>query len=189
LPWHRTQSRRTENAAFKRRRIVGICRRARCLPRSDAANFCRLLLLTSARSGEALAATGGQFDLDAGLRITPNKSAFTSCPCRVQPSRCSSKYKTRHESARVFPRRIDRRHWKRICKAAGIIDLRIHDSRHIYASLLINEGAGLPVIGKLLGHTRAETTFKYAHLADSLPRAATENVGRIVSAQKPTRKA
>ena len=38
-------------------------------------------------------------------------------------------------------------------------------------------GEGLPMIGKLLGHTQARTTARYAHLAADPVRAATERVG------------
>ena len=41
---------------------------------------------------------------------------------------------------------------------------------------------GLPVIGKLLGHTQAATTHRYAHLdADPLRRAA-ETIGATIAA-------
>jgi integrase len=42
------------------------------------------------------------------------------------------------------------------------------------------EGPG-PIIGRLLGHTQAATTQRYAHLADDPLKAATERVGAIVT--------
>ncbi len=41
---------------------------------------------------------------------------------------------------------------------------------------------GLPIIGKLLGHTRAETTRRYAHLSDDPLREASERIGATISA-------
>lgn len=47
------------------------------------------------------------------------------------------------------------------------------------ANLLVMRPAmGLPIIGALLGHTRAATTQRYAHLGADPVRAANEEVGR-----------
>ena len=71
--------------------------------------------------------------------------------------------------------------WRRIRKRAGLEDVRIHDLRHSYASRALALGESLTMIGKLLGHTQAQTTARYAHLArDSVQNAAariTESIG------------
>jgi site-specific recombinase XerD len=59
--------------------------------------------------------------------------------------------------------------------------LRVHDLRHSFASQLVSEGASLPLIGALLGHTQAQTTARYAHLFDDPQRAAVERVGAVIS--------
>lgn len=66
-------------------------------------------------------------------------------------------------------------------KAAKLKDLHIHDLRHSFASFLVAEGMSLPLIGRLLGHTQAQTTHRYAHLGLDPLRAATERIGNIVS--------
>jgi integrase len=64
--------------------------------------------------------------------------------------------------------------WRRIRKAAGLDDVRIHDLRHTFASGGLLVGEGLAMIGKLLGHTQVQTTARYAHLAsDPVKQAAT----------------
>jgi integrase len=60
----------------------------------------------------------------------------------------------------------------------SLTDLRIHDLRHSFASVAAMGGLSLPVIGKLLGHTQASTTARYAHLADDPLMAANEAIGR-----------
>jgi integrase len=60
--------------------------------------------------------------------------------------------------------------------------VRIHDLRHTHASILVNLGLSLPIIGKLLGHTQAATTHRYAHLQDDPLRAATERAGVVITA-------
>jgi integrase len=63
--------------------------------------------------------------------------------------------------------------WIRIRKLANLDDVRIHDLRHTFASVAVNGGMSLPMIGALLGHTQPATTARYAHLAiDPLKRAS-----------------
>ena len=64
----------------------------------------------------------------------------------------------------------------------GIMDVRIHDLRHSYASIGASGGLSLPMIGKLLGHTQAATTARYAHLADDPLKAANEAIGQQIAA-------
>jgi integrase len=73
--------------------------------------------------------------------------------------------------------------WRAIRKAAGFEDLRLHDLRHAFASVAASSGMGLPIIGKMLGHTQAQTTQRYAHLAgDPVKAAAAIVAGKIAAA-------
>ena len=58
-----------------------------------------------------------------------------------------------------------KRFWLEVCKKAKIKDATIHDLRHTFASILVSNGVGLEVIGKLVGHSNIRTTQRYAHLA------------------------
>jgi integrase len=72
--------------------------------------------------------------------------------------------------------------WQRVRARAGLKDVRIHDLRHTFASTAVASGQGLPMIGKLLGHTQVQTTARYAHLAaDPVKEAADRVSGRIAS--------
>ena len=63
--------------------------------------------------------------------------------------------------------------WDRIRNELGLQNMRIHDLRHSFASTLVNNGATLYEVQKLLGHSRSATTERYAHLANHrLQRAA-----------------
>ena len=86
--------------------------------------------------------------------------------------------------------------WRRIRKRAELLDVRLHDLRHSFASFLVNEGVSLYVVQGLLGHTQARTTQRYAHLANEtlsdaaemirnvmLPRA---NIQSAIFAQQPS---
>jgi len=72
--------------------------------------------------------------------------------------------------------------WRRIRKRAGIENVRIHDLRHTFASTAVAAGQGLPMIGKLLGHTQVQTTARYAHLAADPVKVAAEQVSTRLEA-------
>ena len=67
--------------------------------------------------------------------------------------------------------------WRRIRDRAGLPDVRIHDLRHSFASRALALGEGLPMIGKLLGHTQVQTTARYAHLARDTVKASAARIG------------
>ena len=64
-------------------------------------------------------------------------------------------------------------HWYRVRDRADLEDVRLHDLRHSFASRALALGESLPMIGKLLGHSKIQTTARYAHLArDSVKESA-----------------
>lgn len=159
-----------------------------------AANIIRLLLLTGARSGEVRGMRWDQLDLDAGVWTKPGATTKQKTDHRVPlsaPARqllVELRGKARDGAEYVFPGRGGEGHrsdikndWAAVCEAAGIVEARIHDLRHTYASVLASAGLSLPVIGALLGHTQPATTARYSHLFDDPLRAATERVGAIVT--------
>lgn len=150
-------------------------------PDQQATNVFRLLLLTGARLGEVLSATRSQFDLEAGIWIKPSAHTKQKKEHRVPLSGAAVEL-LEGITVWTFPNPSSLRNsWLRICKAAGIEGLRIHDLRHSYASMLVNSGLSLPVIGAMLGHTTPGTTARYAHLADNPLRDAAERVGALVT--------
>jgi len=64
--------------------------------------------------------------------------------------------------------------WKRILKAAGLSDLRLHDLRRTLASWQAINGSSLVVIGKSLGHKNTSSTQIYARLTNSAVRESME---------------
>jgi integrase len=97
-----------------------------------------------------------------------------------------------------------KRTWTTICRKAGLAvrvekiarngrgkpalvwqpNVRIHDLRHSFASILVSSGASLPLIGQMLGHTQVQTTQRYAHLFDDPMRDAAETVGKVIGHAK-----
>jgi len=76
--------------------------------------------------------------------------------------------------------------WHTARTKAGLTDVRMHDLRHSFASLLINAGRTLYEVQNILGHTQVKTTQRYAHLSqDTLlaaSNAATLAVGSVMGA-------
>jgi integrase len=79
------------------------------------------------------------------------------------------------------PRTLDRA-WGLVRARCNLTDVRLHDLRHSFASLALKSGIPLAMIGKLLGHKRASTTARYAHLAADDAAAANDIVGAALAA-------
>ena len=62
----------------------------------------------------------------------------------------------------------------------GLTDVRIHDLRHTYASMCVTNGMSLQMVSKLLGHARASTSERYAHLAHDPVSNAAAQVGDLI---------
>jgi integrase len=72
---------------------------------------------------------------------------------------------------------------RQIVLPVGFTDVRIHDLRHAFASVAASSGMGLPIIGKMLGHSQPATTARYAHLAsDPVKAAAAATADKIAAA-------
>ena len=74
------------------------------------------------------------------------------------------------------------RPWDTVRRHARLGKFRLHDLRHTFASFGASSNLGLPIIGKLLGHSQSATTARYAHLADDPLRRAAEQIGGALSA-------
>jgi len=157
----------------------------------------RLLILTGARLREILHARWSEIDFERGLlnlksarSKTGKKSIFLSAPAlavlnalpRIEGNPHVIVGEGFDESGTGKPRTDLKKPWAAITKAAGLTDLRIHDLRHSFASVGAGAGMGLPIVGKLLGHTQPCTTARYAHLdSDPLHHAANQ-IGEAITA-------
>jgi integrase len=167
-------------------------------PDEQTADIIRLLLLTGARRGEVLGMRWADVDLTGTWSKPPSSTKQKehhqvplSAPVRQLLSEIRAAQSARHRvlGTYVFPGSGAAGHiveikkgWRSLCKAAGLVGLRIHDLRHSFASQLASGGASLPLIGALLGHSNPNTTARYAHLFDDPQRAAVERVGAAVTA-------
>lgn len=149
----------------------------------QAANAIRLLILTGARRGEVLSLEWSELDLSQGLWNRPAHKSKDRKRKRIPLSNeALVLLKTMEKTATsryLFPTSTGahmsdlNRPWAWLKKETGLHELRVHDLRHSFASVLISDGVPLEAIGKLLGHSQHQTTLRYAHLMDDpLRRAA-----------------
>jgi integrase len=161
------------------------------MPNQKAANAIRLLTLTGARRGEVLGLEWVDVDLDLGIWTIPehkNKSRKRKrLPISDKAIMLLRAMKTKQNSVFVFPTSNGtalpdiNKPWKWLRKETGLVDLRIHDLRHSFASMLVSSGETLETIGKLLGHSQYQTTMRYAHLMDDPLRRAVTKFSEEVS--------
>lgn len=154
----------------------------------------KLLILTGARKGEMLQAKWDHFNLEKGIWIKPThltkQKKREYLPLSQKSLIILQKLKglNKLNSSYLFPNRANNGHlkkiegfWKKVLKEAQLENVRIHDLRHTHASHLVSSGLSLSIVGKLLGHTQASTTQRYAHLADEPLRQAAELFGNKIN--------
>jgi integrase len=150
----------------------------------------RLLMLTGARLREILNARWEFIDVERGVIFLPDSktgkkpiylSAAALAILSTLPRIEGNPHVIPGEGA-GRPRADLKRPWAAVTKAAGLDGVRIHDLRHSFASIGAGASLGLPVIGKLLGHSQPSTTARYAHLDADPMRRAVEAIGATIAA-------
>lgn len=157
----------------------------------------RLLLFTGCRRSEILSLQWDQVKLDEGrlfLPITKNgqsRSVVLNAKAKaILEELFARKDQRTKDSEYVFPSRGGtskghindlRKPFNRVCEAAGIDGLRIHDLRHSFATFAVRSGASLYDIQKLLGHSDISMTQRYAHMVDDNLQKASDNVSELIN--------
>jgi len=63
---------------------------------------------------------------------------------------------------------------------------RIHDLRHSHASWLLEDGNGIDVVQRRLGHEKITTTVDtYGHISEARMEAAARSIGRTLAGAMP----
>jgi integrase len=163
----------------------------------QAANALKLIWLTGSPAGETLAARWNDFDLlearwtkprhstkgDQDHAVPLSQAAVALLRALFQHRDHSTDYlfpATDRKGQRTHRRRIDDARL-RILKAAGITDLRAHDLRHDFATIVHDAGAPLAVVGRLLGHRDLRSTARYSHPTERGLRAAVEQAAEAIT--------
>ncbi len=162
----------TEEEFRRLSRVLGTLEAAGRVPVHAAAAI-RLLMLTGCRRNEILTLRWEDVHLEVNeLRLRDSKTgprAVPLSPAAVKiiaglPRAAGNPWVIagRRPGARLSDFNS---HWYCVRTRAGLEDVRLHDLRHSFASRALALGESLPMIGKLLGHTKIQTTARYAHLA------------------------
>jgi integrase len=149
----------------------------------------RLLMLTGARLREILHAKWVYVDFQRGVMFLPDSKTGKK-PIYLSAAALAILSDLPRIEGNPFiiagakdgaPRADLKKPWAAVTKAADLEGLRIHDLRHSFASVGAGASMGLPIIGKLLGHSQPATTARYAHLDADPMRRAVETIGATIA--------
>lgn len=149
----------------------------------------RLLMLTGARLREILTLEWDFVDLERELLFLPDsKTGEKVITLNSQAAALLKELPRLANNPYVLPGQRHGQHlinirkpWLDICKKAKVRNVRIHDLRHSFASVAGASGGTLPLIGKLLGHSQAQTTSRYVHVAGNPVTELAESTGRTIA--------
>ena len=148
-----------------------------------------MLILTGARKREVLDAKWEDFDMERKIWRIPTTKAGKAriVPLSDTASVLLIKLRQRKRCAHAFANPATLKpyssvyySWHTARKEAGLSDVRVHDLRHSFASLLVNAGRSLYEVQTLLGHTQIKTTQRYAHLSTTSLRSASNEISLAV---------
>ncbi|MBR0796856.1 tyrosine-type recombinase/integrase [Bradyrhizobium jicamae] len=154
----------------------------------DAAAALRLLILIGARLREILHLRWEHVDFERGILLLPDSKTGRKTVVLNAPALSILADLARRDDfvipgyTKGKPRADLNRPWRAVCRHARLEGVRIHDLRHTHASIGVGFGLGLPIIGKLLGHTQPATTARYAHLDNDPLRRASDKIGNRIAA-------
>jgi len=160
------------------------------------ADILRTLLLTGQRLSNVLAMRWAELDLDAGTWTIPashfkNKQPHTAAlPQALVTILLRRKLRYgRHKY--VFPGNGGRAHrtdsykaWQRVLTIAGIDakNIRLHDLRATFATLMAENGETLEAIARQMGHRSYATTKRYMRLSQASVKSAVERTASVMQA-------
>jgi integrase len=154
----------------------------------------RLLLLTGARRNEIEALRPEYVDFQRGAAFLPD-SKTDSKTMALGAAALEVLASLSTVDGWYFPATRGDGHyqgvskvWRSVREAAVLKGVRLHDLRHSFASVTVAGNNSLFLLGKILGHAKAQTTEKYAHLMlDPLRAVADQTSQRLAGALKGTK--
>jgi integrase len=95
------------------------------------------------------------------------------------PAKPNVKYKDKEKFSKPHAWDLGKR-FRRVCKSAGVSDLRIHDLRHFATTMLFMEGVADAIIRKMTGH-RSEELERYKHFSPAFKQQTVELIAGQLS--------
>ncbi|ENV73623.1 hypothetical protein F946_01135 [Acinetobacter johnsonii ANC 3681] len=151
-----------------------------------------MLLLTGARKSEVLHLKWTELDQSNWIwKLNENKSGRPRViQLNTEAQRIIRRMPRKYEYVFANPQtglsyNDIRKTFQKILDAADIQEFRIHDLRHNFASMAVNNGCDIYVIQHLLGHASPITTQRYAHLRQDTLRNASELLANRINSARP----
>ncbi len=149
----------------------------------------RLLIFTGARLNEILTLRRDWVHLDRRIIVLPDSKTGRKCIRLSEPAIeiLRSLPSVENNPFVICGREIGahiinlQKTWARLRSVAGIMDVRLHDLRHTFASVAMESGHSLEVVGSILGHKTIQTTSRYAHFRQDHVSNANDQVGQRLS--------
>lgn len=143
--------------------------------------FLIVALNTGARRGELFGLRWRDVDLDARVMSFVDTKNGKRRDIRINETVCEVLRKLPRRGEFVFTATGTKltsivHAFKTACKRAGIVDFRIHDLRHTFASHAMMAGIDIGTLQQLLGHSSPTMTMRYSHLAPEHTMRAVEKV-------------
>jgi len=147
--------------------------------------FFTILFYSGMRRGELLALTAEDVDFDRNeiiidKAINPRNGKLATLPKTDKSNRTIQMLEVVSDTLKEYLKNSDKnlfglekikpttlqRKCDNNCKKAGVTkNIRVHDFRHSFASLCINNGVPIEILSEYLGHENISTTLEtYAHL-------------------------
>jgi integrase len=154
------------------------------------------LLSTGARLNEALSATWSQIDKatrvwripatvskSRKIRVVPlNDSALEVLAALDTEGQFEGLFVNRQTGK---PYTTVMKVWSRLRIKAGLPELRVHDLRHNFASMLVNSGRTLYEVQACLGHSDPKVTMRYSHLSSKSMQDAANTASIMIQRGMP----
>ena len=144
----------------------------------------KLLLLTGCRKSEILELKWSYIDFENSYLMLPDsKTGEKKVPLNYYSIQTLKELPQVKGNQYVFASSNGghykglQKSWEKVRARLNMEDVRIHDLRHSFATILASQGASLLLIGKMLGHSDPKTTQIYAHLVDKEAIKASASVG------------
>jgi integrase len=163
--------------------------------RPQVALLFKLLLFTGCRTSEWRAAEWAWIDADTGTLRLPDAKAGArpvalsrAAQALLSTAPRRSRYIIPSDSGEAPMSSSTVSHaWEAIRIDAGVLDLRVHDLRHAFATRGAGLGASAVILRDALGHKTLSMTSRYVSRQDNLVRELVERIGVQIQELVPER--
>ena len=138
-------------------------------------------LATGLRNGDINSLNISDIDFEKNCICTKSKKSKKCMSSRpISPELVSelSKYVSNLNNGQVklFRRKFPYRKWRKICEKAGLPELKFHDLRKTFASVLAQNGVSTAVTQRLLEHSSPNPTNKVYTNIDPVLRSSIDRL-------------